>query len=312
MKMEKGFNVKGPVVRTILVLVIIAIGFSLAGCNEEMAKIENKQLNLQAMAETNAQQIAALGSRIQQNQHELQAGIEQAQNDILNVAANTAVVSEEQAKLKETVQNSDRQTTDKIALLELNQTELQTGIEEVRDNSKNVAADMAADITVVKDEQTRLYETVQSNNSEFTSNVAVIEQNQQQSQGKVEELQQNFQVVTTRISTIADDLLKLQEVLQSNIRELVSVMNLSDQEQLKFQEKIQKDLLAFDNSMSAVKLSQEKLQSQIEDVKNSAEIMSNELPAAIEQLREEVERNNSMEKGDNESSSPPSETNSVE
>ena len=312
MKMEKGFNVKGPVVRTILVLVIIAIGFSLAGCNEEMAKIENKQIDLQAMAETNAQQIAALGSRIQQNQHELQAGIEQAQNDILNVAANTAVVSEEQAKLKETVQNSDRQTTDKIALLELNQTELQTGIEEVRDNSKNVAADMAADITVVKDEQTRLYETVQSNNSEFTSNVAVIEQNQQQSQGKVEELQQNFQVVTTRISTIADDLLKLQEVLQSNIRELVSVMNLSDQEQLKFQEKIQKDLLAFDNSMSAVKLSQEKLQSQIEDVKNSAEIMSNELPAAIEQLREEVERNNSMEKGDNESSSPPSETNSVE
>jgi len=59
-------------------------------------------------------------------------------------------------------------------------------------------------------------------------------------------------------------------------------------------------------------LSYEKLQSQIEDVQNSAEVMSNELPAAIEQLREKVERNSTMETGDNESSSPPSETNSVE
>jgi len=264
------------------------------------------------MVETNARHIAALGARIEKNQHELQAGIEQVQNNIRNVAANTEAVSKKQARLQETVQNSDRQTTDKIALLEQNQHELQTGIEDVRNNSKNVAADMAADITVVKDEQTRLYETVQSNSSDFTNNVAVIEQNQQQWQGKVEELRQNFQVVTTRISTLADDLLKLQEVLQSNIRELVSAMDLSDQEQLRFQDKIQKDLLAFDNSMSAVKLSQEKLQSQIEDVRNSAEIMSNELPAAIEQLREEIERNSSMETGDNESNSPPSETNSLE
>ena len=309
MKMEKGFDVKSHVIRTILVVVIIAIGFSLAGCNEEMARIENKQLDLQAMVETNAQQIAALGERIEQNQQELQAGIKQVQNDIRNVAANTAAVSEEQAKLQETVQNSDRQTTEKIALLEQNQTELQAGINEVRDDSKNVAADMAADITAVTDEQTRLYETVQSNSRDFTSNMAVIEQNQQQWQGKVEELQQNFQVVTTTITTLADDLLKLQDVLQSNIRELVSVMDLSGQEQLKFQEKIQKDLLVFDNSISAVKQSQEKLLSQIEDVQNSAEIMSSELPAAIEQLREEIVRNSSMETEENQ---PPPETNSAE
>jgi len=312
MEFTKGFNVKGPAIRTIMVLAIIATGFSLAGCNEEMARIENKQLDLQAIAETNAQQIAALGARIEKNQQELQAGIGQAQNEIRNVAADTAAVSEEQAMLQEAVQKSDRQTTDKIALLEQNQTELQAGIEEVRDSSKNVAADMAADITVVKDEQARLYATVQSNNSDFTNNVAVLDQNQQQSQTKVEELQQNFQVVTTRVTTLADDLFKLQEVLQSNIQELVSVMDLSGKEQLKFQEKIQKDLLAFDNSISAVKLSYEKLQSQIEDVQNSAEVMSNELPAAIEQLREKVERNSTMETGDNESSSPPSETNSVE
>lgn len=275
--MEKGFDVKGPVIRTILVMVIIAIGFSLAGCNEEMAKIKEKQINLLTMAEANAQRIAA--------------------------------VSEEQVKLQETVQNSDTQTTDKIALLEQIQTELRAGIEEMRDNTQNVAADMAADITNVKDEQAKFYETVQSNSQQFTNNVALIEQNQQQWQGKIEDLQENIQEVTTRISTLGDDLLKLQDVLQSNIRELVSAMDLSGQEQLKFQEKIQKNLQAFDSSISTIKQSQEKLQSQIEDVQNSAEIMSSELPAAIEQLREEIERNSSMETEENQ---PPPETNSVE
>ncbi len=311
MKMEKGFNVKGPFIRTILVIAIIAIGVSLAGCNEEMARIEDKQINLQAMVEANAQQIAALGARIEQNQQELRAELEDVQSNIRNVAANTAAVSKEQVKLLETVQNSNRQTTNKIALLEQDRNELQAGIEEVRDNTRNVAADMAVDITNVKDEQARLYETVQSNSRQFTNNVAVIEQNQLQWQGKIEDLQGNIQQVTTRISTLGDDLLKLQDVLQSNIRELVGVMDLSGQEQLKFQEMIQKNLLAFDSSISSIKQSQKILQNQIQEVENSAEIMSNELPAALERLKDELTRDGPQTE-ENEYSSPPSETDSVE
>jgi len=307
--MKKGFDVKGAILRIVMVLVITAIGFGLAGCGEEMAKVQDKQLELQAMVETNAQQIAALGERIEQNQQQLSAGLEKVQNDIRNVAANTAAISEEQARLQETTQNSNRQTTNKIALLEQNQNELQAGIEEVRDNTQNVAADIGADITNVKDEQARLYETMQSNSRQFTNNLAVIEQNQQQWQGKVEELQQTFQEVTTQVSTIGNDLLKLQEVLQSNIRELAGMMDLSGKEQLKFQEKIRSDLLAFNNSISAIKQSQEKLQNQIEAVRSSAEIMSSELPAAIEQLREEMAHNRSMETEENQ---PPPETNNTE
>ena len=288
METKKGFNVKSPSIRTILVLAIIAAGLSLAGCNEEIARIENRQLELQAMIETNAQQIAALGQRIEQNQQELQAGIEQVQNDIRSAVAETAAVSEKQVKLQEAVQNINRRTSEKIALVEENQAGLQAGIEQVRGESKDVAADMKADITAVKDEQTRLYETMQSNGRDFTNNVAVIEQNQQQWQGKVEELQQNFQVVTNRISTLGNDLSKLQEAFKSNIRELASTIDTSGKEQLKFQEKIQAKLLAFDNSIGAMKQSQENLQNQIKNVQQSAEAMSNELPAAIEQLRKEL------------------------
>jgi len=307
--MKKGIDVKGAIIRTVLVLVITVIGFGLTGCGEEMTKLEEKQLGLQAQIGTNARQIAALSERIEQNQQQLNAGLEGVQNDIRNVAANTAAVSEEQVKLQKTMQNSNRQTTNKIALLEQNRNELQAGIEEVRDNTQNIVADMGTDIANVKDEQARLYETVQSNSQQFTNNLAIIEQNQQQWQSKVEELQQNFQEVTTEISTLSNDLLKLQEVLQSNIRELASMMNQSNKEQLKFQEKIQQNLLAVDSSISAINQSHGKLQSQIENVRSSAEIMSSELPAAIEQLREEVARNRSMETEENQSQP---ETNSTE
>ena len=115
--------------------------------------------------------------------------------------------------------------------------------------------------------------------------------------------------MTTQISTLGDDLLKLQEVLQSNIRELAGMMDLNDKEQLEFREKIQQNLLVVDSSINAIRQSQEQLQTQIENVRSSAEIMSTELPVAIEQLREQVERNSSREREDNQ---PPPETNSSE
>lgn len=304
--MKKGFEVKGPVIRGTLAVVIIAIGLTLAGCGEEMARMQDEQLRLQAMIDNNTLQIAALGKRIEQNRNEQQAGIEEVQNDIRQVAANTAAVSEEQMRLQETVNKNDRQMTSKIALIEQSQDELRAGIAEAQNDTKNVAVDIAAGISTITNEQAGLYEKVENNSRQLANNVALIEQNQQQWQGKIEGLQQNIQEVNTRASALGDDLLKLQEVLQNNIRELVSMMDVDDQEQLKFQEKIQKDLLAYDNSISAIKQSQNKLQNQIEDVRNSAEAISNELPAAIEQLREEIERNNSVETGTNESNSPPS------
>jgi chromosome segregation ATPase len=307
--MENGFNVKGTVLRAILIIAMVAIGFGLTGCGKEMAKIEKQQFDLQAMVEANTQQIAAIGTRIEKNQRELKAELEAVQKNVRNVAADTAAVSERQAKLQQVMQNDNRQTTNRIVQLEENQNELKTGIEQARDNTQNVAADMAADIMTVKDEQARLNETVQSNSRQFTNNMTVIEQNQQQWQSKVEELQQNLQEVTTRMSTLNDDLSKLQDAVQSNVKELISAMDLNSREQLKFQEKIQKNLLAFDKSISAIKQSQAELQNQIKNVQQSTEVMSNELPAAIDQLREEIARNRAMEAQKNQ---PPPEADSTE
>jgi uncharacterized phage infection (PIP) family protein YhgE len=84
--------------------------------------------------------------------------------------------------------------------------------------------------------------------------------------------------------------LKLQDILQGNIRELVSMMNASGQGQLEFQAKTTAGLQALDDSISAIKQSQDQLQSRIDDVKSSTETISNEIPAIIEQLKDELSR----------------------
>lgn len=159
---------------------------------------------------------------------------------------------------------------------------------------------------------------MQNNRQQLTNKVAVIEQSQQERQDTIEAMQENTQKVAARISTLGENLLKFQEILQNNIRELVGIIDVSGQEQLKFQEKIQRDLRALDDSVSAIKQSQNKLQRQIEDVQNRAEIMSSDVPAAIEQLEDELTRNGTLD-SDSEiveiepspPASSPAETNSV-
>ena len=265
-----------------------------------MARIEENQLKLQEMVKTNAEQIAAFAVYIEQNQKKLQAGVGDVQNDVRQVASDAAAFNDEQIKLHKAVQNNNLKITNKMAVIEENQNKLQVEIEDVQSQglqvaanvtaNANIAADIAAGLTAVGDEQIKLRQTVQNNSQQLTNRVAVIEQNQQEWQSTIEGMQENIQKVAANISSLGQNLSKLQEMLQVNALELTGIMNVNGQEQLKFQEKIQKDLLVFNDSMRAIKQSQDELQLQIENVRNSAEIMSNDIPEAIEQLKEDFSR----------------------
>jgi chromosome segregation ATPase len=302
-----------------MAVVVMAAGLGLAGCGEQMAKLEQSQSRLQAMVETNAEQIAAIAARIEQNQTALQAGLEDLRGNIQQVAAKTTAISQEQLRLREAIQDSSRQLTAKVAVVEQNQHELRAGIENVQNDARTAAAEVASDIKAVADEQTRLYETVQSNSQQLANNVAVIEQNQQDWQGKVEGLQGNIQQqVAVTMDALGKDLLRLQETLQQNARDLVSMMELAGQDQLKFREKTQASLRALDESLSALKQSQNRLQSQIQDVQNRTESMGRDVPEALAKLTDElarmgiVERAEIMDIDEPSSSSPPSESDGSE
>ena len=79
MSKRNGFHLSSPITRSVLVVVIVAVGLGIVGCNEQAARIEEKQVQLQVIAKTNMQQIKALAAVIEQNQQELKSSIEALQ-----------------------------------------------------------------------------------------------------------------------------------------------------------------------------------------------------------------------------------------
>lgn len=96
------------------------------------------------------------------------------------------------------------------------------------------------------------------------------------------------------------------------------MIEVAGQGQLTFQGKIQNDVRALGESVGVIEQEQSRLQDQIQEVKNSAETMSNALKAAFEQLEGEISRSRTLEQPEaieNESpelSALPSETNSID
>lgn len=315
MEKRNGFHLNGLVMRDILMAVIIAVGLGLAGCGEETARIEENQIQLQAMAQTHTRQINALAAVIEQNQQELRSVIDALKEDIQGVDAHALAVGEEymkmqqeQVKLQEVVQNNTRQVTAKLAVIERNQGDLMSGMEAVQNDTGKIAADVTsvseeqarlyAGITAVTDEQARLHQTVQSNSRQLEDTSTAIDQSRQESQTMMADLRENIQQVASNMNTLSSDLLKLQDVLQGNIRELVSMVDASGQGQLEFQEKTRAGLQALDDSISSMRESQNKLQSQINDVQSSTESLSRDIPAVIEQLTDEISRISTSENED--------------
>lgn len=317
MKHTKELRAGKAVTRAILATAVIVIGLALAGCGEQMARIEDQQLRLQAMVEANTEQIAAITARIEQNQEAFQAGLEDLRSTVRQVAAQTTSVGQEQLKMQETAKNSSLQMTAKIAALEQNQHELKAGIENVQNDARTRVDDLASDVTAVASEQARLSETVQNNSRQLADNAAMIEQDRQQWAGTLEGLQENIQQVTVRMSALGEDLSKLQQTLQQNVRELVAMTEAASREQVNFREKTQATLRTLNDSLNAVKQNQDKLQTQIKDVQNRAETIGRDVPDALAKFADQLARMGVRERAEiadaeASSSSPPAETKSEE
>ena len=318
MEQKRDFSVRGPVTRAMLTVVIVTVGLSLAGCSKQMARIDESQLKLQTMVEANAQQIAGIATRLDENQQELHAVIENVLDDVVKVAADVAAVADAQMKLHEAVHSSGQQVTGEMASLEQSQRDMSASLGRAIAGVQSETRQVAVDVTAVTTEQAKLFETVRENNVQLNNKVAVIEQAQQERQGTIGGMQDNIRAVAASITALGEDMLRLQEILQNNIRELVSIADITGQKQIEFQESMKKDLQTLDESMGSIRQGQNKLQSRIEDMQNNGPDLG-DVPAALDQLRdqlEELSRASIVDEADAiEYESPPkssTETNSIE
>ncbi len=143
MDKQEGIGNKGFVVRIALALVVAVVSFGLAGCGKQMARIEENQLRLQALVEMNAEQVGEVAQRIEQNQQSLRAAIENVRNSTQQLATDIASVAGEHTRLQEIVQGNNVEMSDKIAVMEQRQQNLQTGIEDLQSGTLALASDIA-------------------------------------------------------------------------------------------------------------------------------------------------------------------------
>ncbi len=295
MKQKRDFSVRGPVVRTVLTVVIVAITLTLAGCGQQMAKIDENQAQLQMMVKANSIQIAEIAGSLEKSQQELRAAIGSVQGDVTQVAADVSAVAEAQMNLHATMQEGSLEMSDKIAAIGQEQKALSVNlgraIAGVQGETRQVSADVtavAAEVTAVTAEQTKMYEMAQENNLQLTNKVAVIEQAQEKRHSTIGGMEENITALAANIGALGEDVLKLQEILQSNIRELVSIADISGRKQSEFQDSMRKNLQTLDESLTTLKASQSKLQSRIEQMRSEPPNLG-DMPAAIDQLRDQLE-----------------------
>lgn len=208
MDKQEGIGNKGFVVRIALALVVAVVSFGLAGCGKQMARIEENQLRLQALVEMNAEQVGEVAQRIEQNQQSLRAAIENVRNSTQQLATDIASVAGEHTRLQEIVQGNNVEMSDKIAVMEQRQQNLQTGIEDLQSGTLALASDIAG----LGGNQTKLEDMIAENSRTLVSKVKTLEQYQAKLQSEIKNVQAGAERVASDLAAVADAQAKLEEM----------------------------------------------------------------------------------------------------
>lgn len=224
-------------------------------------------------------------SEINQNQEVLKAGLVVSHNETAGVGNQVTLLGETQKELKQIIQDSNTRLSQKVASLEKNQSDLLTGFDKFKSDTKQIAADFSA----LGSAQVNLKEAVDSYNKQLTERVAFVEKSQQDWQETIKQMQQSVEQAAGNISVFEQNLSKLQEIFQVKISDLSNASGAGVKVQLEFQEKIKNDLAALSEAVSVLKQGQSQMQLKIEEVQTSTKSMSVEFPAAIEQLKNNMD-----------------------
>lgn len=214
---KKGLDTRRSVIIAILFSVLLAVAFGTAGCGDQMARMQDNQIKLQAMVAANARQLATLSSQVHVHQSETAEGLAKLQEDVNSTDAKVVAVQNEQTELRRTVAENDRNLHMKVAQLADNQASLREGISHVAD----IAQRTNATVNTVARDQATLHQLVQNHNRELADSITAVANNQQQTHAGIRQLQQADQDIADRITAVASDVTTLgneQAALHATVR----------------------------------------------------------------------------------------------
>lgn len=145
MESRKRFDAKRHLVRTALAALTMAASLVFAGCHKQIARIEEHQLKLQRLSETDAEQVARRLARLEEDLKKLHVVLAGLQAGTNRGATNIAAAQQEQMKLQEMLRENSQQLSSNIAAVGQNQRRLQGQTELVQSNIQKVASTEGAE-----------------------------------------------------------------------------------------------------------------------------------------------------------------------
>ncbi|NLT78048.1 MAG: hypothetical protein GXX98_16120, partial [Planctomycetes bacterium] len=170
MSVRKELDTRRSAIMAILFSVLLAVALGAAGCGDQMARMQDNQIKLQAMVAANARQLATLSSQVHAHQGETAESLAELQEDVNSTDAKVAAVRNEQTELRRTVAANDRDLNAKVAQLVDNQASLREGISHMAD----IAQRTNATVNTVARDQATLHQLVQNHNRELADSITAV------------------------------------------------------------------------------------------------------------------------------------------
>lgn len=218
--------VSAGLVRIALILVLTA-GLLAGGCGNNMARMEENQLRLQALVEMNAHQIGKVAQQIEANQENLHEAIESVRSNTENLAGDIASVVSEHVKLQKSIRAGDAQITAKI-----------TGIEDKQANLHSLTLASAADIDTLGSRHTQLEERVKSGSETLAMKITAMETDQERLQIEIENAQAGTERVFASLEALADAYTNIEDAAKNDSERTAGRISAINQNQLKQQNEI--------------------------------------------------------------------------
>ncbi len=205
--MNRQFNAKTLVVRTALAVLTVMIYVALTGCNKELARMEQNQLEMQQLIQLNTQLMTDNMNRIENHQTQLHVSIEDVQKNTRKQTDDMiAVIGQEHAALRDMLQIQNQRLTNSIVGIERNQGTLHSGVEGLNTNVQRVDGSTAG----LEKNLLKMEQTLQNNNKELANLIDVIGQRQLRSE---ERNQDNLQMMVGTLKDVQQNQARLQEQL---------------------------------------------------------------------------------------------------
>jgi len=216
MRESKGFEIKRWGGLGIYLCAVAGILFTASGCGEQLTRMEENQIKLQAMVAANARELATLSSQVHAGTLKIGQGLQNLDTQTQGIAAGVQTVQNRQTQLQETVVANHRNLEAKTDALREGQQSLGAQVTQVQDTAQRAASDL----TALAQHQAGLRETMLTNQQELNTHIDVVVNHQQALQAGVVRLHEADESLARSIASVAGKQDTLSTTVQENQTEL--------------------------------------------------------------------------------------------